>query len=80
MNWRRTDFFWTALKMGEPFNVKAQILAALLFEFRQLGQSTFAGLPRAVDQNGRRVSQCLKKLLGQVTTNHGCIINHYLAE
>src|SRR5208337_4178593 len=56
--------------------VKGQILATLLFEFRQLGQSALAGLPRAVDQNGGRVRQRLEELLGEVTTNHGCIINH----
>ena len=38
--------------------------------------AALAGLPRAVDQNSGRVLQRLEELLGEVTTNHGCIINH----
>jgi hypothetical protein len=45
-------------------------LATLLFQFRQLDQSTFAGLPRAVDQDSRCVPQRLKELLGEMTTHH----------
>jgi hypothetical protein len=33
-------------------------------------------LPRAVDQNGGGVLQGVEKLVGDVATNHGRIVNH----
>ena len=56
--------------------VKRQIMAALFHQFRRLHQSAFAGLPGAIDEDGRRVRQSLEEMFGNVATNHGCIINH----
>ena len=56
--------------------IEGQILAAAPGQFRGLHQSALAGLPGAVDQNGRGVRQGLEEMFGNVATNHDCIINH----
>ena len=55
-----------------------QILEALFRHFRRLHQSAFAGLPGTIDEDGRCVLQSFEKVLGNVATDHGCIINHNL--
>jgi hypothetical protein len=44
-------------------------------DFHRLRQSAIGGLPGTIDEDGWRVLQSFEKVIGNVATNHGCIIN-----